>query len=351
MTLKLSKTQILWISLIAVLLIIAIVLTACNKKSTNSITKPKLVTNSAQYITLIDKNIGYLKTSNNQLQTINITNKKTSTLFKTKLPTITNLIWSPDNNYALVNEILDEKISTSIVDIKTNKLTPPQGNNAYYSTWSPDSKRYAYLSPHDENFEIFDLYISDLSNTNGNLIASVGVFGSIPVVQWKNENEILILKPFYKPPENPDFNESDIPAIVYNINPNTNQISKSTINPGTTDMKTSPDGKYFIFTDQDVDNSFYLSDSNGLHKIDIPIQSMTATTWSTDNKSLYIVNNDITSSDNNLIIYKIDLSNYQATPIKQFNLQNTAIIIDSLLVSPENKAIIEIDNNIYVFDI
>ena len=161
-----------------------------------------------------------------------------------------NLEWSPDGNfiaYSYQNTMSDGGIAIVNVNDHTSQIVARVNGDAYSPTWSPDSKKIAFMSLGNSEVSI-ELWVIDLEENNVQLVKEFP-FARGGNVDWSPDGEWLALV-FGKAPEKTNVVCNDI----YLIKPDGTDLTRLTemIRPSgvykcATHVIWSPDGKYIAF--------------------------------------------------------------------------------------------------------
>ncbi|MBX3058674.1 MAG: hypothetical protein KF770_19585 [Anaerolineae bacterium] len=106
------------------------------------------------------------------------------------LITPNDVIWSPDSNWLVLNQLSGEGLS--LINLQTNEQvllgTDFVGNPAWSSTWTPDGSQLAYMQGSRDSV---DLYLWDANSQTSRLVAHQGHHINLPV--WSLQGNYLAI--------------------------------------------------------------------------------------------------------------------------------------------------------------
>lgn len=326
-----------------------------SKKGLNLVTNAptSLVLNSVLSSTLShDGNkIYYFDSKTKTFKQYDIVSGKISNLFNKTFDNVYKIQWSPNKSNALLStsETSSDnqyKIGNYIIDLGKGESKTINLSSLDNLNWSSQDNQIVYSSANTNNTDIDYIYIANYDGTDVKKVGEIKDFGAPLVFNWPSPNTIEIFKSFYNPPET-YLSEADQGSFLVSLSLSTGKLSNENIGNDISDISFSPQGNYVAFR-KEIDTSFQIKDSQGLHDTKTPMDSSSSLAWNKDNQFLisFVVNNSGSAVD----IYRIDLSDYSSKKITEFNTDQTtniAFIVNAMIYNSGKYLFFCDQNTIY----
>lgn len=286
-----------------------------------------------------EKKIFFYNSISNKLQQIDLQNNETTDILDELLAGVYDISWSPAKDQAIISTS-EKSGETDYIktiynfSLSEKKLLPLSTSKLENIVWSPAGDQIAYSFPIDN--DNIDISIAKPDGSNWKNISQIKTLGAPITIRWVND-QLKIFKPYFNPPESFNLTDQDKKSALSTIDLSDNSKREADL-PNVVDLKYSPDNQQYVYVQEDSQtNAFFIVGSDGEHTINLPLDSLNSTAWSSDSQVLYdIANNEIANSTTSLILYQIKISDYSTSKIKEFSLpaqKSSSYFIDHLMVN------------------
>jgi len=349
------------IFVLVALIFIAILFTVCNKNRDILIEKfdyPTVLANNADFPTFNqdESKIYYFDKSTKKFVQVDLAKNKSTDLLNKTFDGLYSINWSHSGEMAIANTSITKEIanvpdyestqyitSSTLVDLKNGTTTKmPQALDRV--VWSPDNKMIAYALPSDDTFNNYSIYIANNDGTNPRLINTTNPNGADLKIDWSKQNELLVLKPYFNPPETPDMTEREKMSIFYRFDLTNNSLTNiSTSGNQITDFSASPNGENIITVSEDENGLGIIQGLKPEIKTEkLPFISFSSTYWAKDSSEIYSMADNTTAKDKpNLAFSVLNLSTLNVNNMDFFSFKTNETIpryVDQLLISAKKQA-------------
>lgn len=284
----------------------------------------------------------YIDKKENYITTYNPQTKKEQKLLK--LPDSPHrIIWSPDNQQAIIKVVFDKEKFTEEMNNSASKEIVTNGEIINW-LWDKKQNKLTYISKYIRNIAwspdskkiVYQYYIWK-KNQNNIMIANpdgtgwqeiINLDGEEYGVSWLDTEDIL----FYYLPTDPNSGSN-----LYKINIKNKEKSELISDFSVLDIKISPDGKKILYEiyENSENTSLGLINQDGLDKKKLGLQTSTGkTVWSLDSKIIFMALN--VENNRSDTLYRIETNNDKKEIL---NYESNEIIKTENLMVDNNKNI------------
>lgn len=342
-----------FISIVAIGIVLVF---TCQKKSSNSpiteirdIAQLEDIYASWPSLSSDQKTLRYFDLSSKKLKSLDLATGKTEDLFDESFNKVFNISWSPQETL-IVFQDFNNSVTSSLIDLSTGTKTSIEIGNPISVVWANDGSRFAYSNYKSTDYKQLSVKIaSDQGKTIGQT-DPINVYGSPTKLAWQN-NTLKFFKASYIPPESTKEEQSHSESIVYNIDSSRLTLQQGDFDTNINDLVFANTGQYAAAVIDGGITNLFIYNNNQKHPIDLFISSLSSLVFDKNNDAYVVTDNK--NSEQALVLYKIDLANYSANKIKEFDLpkiEDKELFIKNIMIA--DKKLIFIRNNLlYVLPI